>query len=188
MRDVLVALTAVGSLAGGARVPAQVPDRANVSGEVAFDGEATLGDFTGRSTALSGRIDGASSIAGVRGWVEFPVRSLASGNGKRDRDMYKSLEVDAHPTIRFDLMGVGVGMADGDSTPVTLRGAFTIRGVSLERPVSGWIWQGPRGNVQFRGRTPLNLRDFGIGGLSKMLGLLKMGETVIVRVDLTFSR
>ncbi len=167
---------------------AQVLNRGNVSGEVAFDAHATLGDFTGRSTAVSGRLDGAPSIQGVQGWVEFPARSLDSGNGKRDRDMLKSLEVDEHPLIRFELIAVAVGMSDGDSTPVTLRGSLAIKGVSREHPFTGWIWRRANGNVRFRGQSPVDLRQHEVGGLSKMLGLLKMDPFITLRVDLTFSR
>lgn len=167
---------------------AQVLDRGNVAGEVAFDAHATLGDFTGRSTAVTGRLHGAARLEDVKGWVEFPARSLDTGNGKRDRDMYTSLEADDHPVIRFELGGVGAGMPDGDSIPVTLRGGLTIRGVNHERAFTGWVWRRPNGNVRFRGRAPIDLQDYQVGGLSKMLGLLKMDRQIVIRVDLTFSR
>jgi polyisoprenoid-binding protein YceI len=167
------------SAATDTALSAQVPNRGNVSGEVAFDGHATLGDFTGRSTAVSGRLDGAPSMQGVQGWVEFPARSLDSGNGKRDRDMLKSLEVDEHPLIRFELIAVAVGMSDG---------SLAIKGVSREHPFTGWIWRRANGNVRFKGQSPVDLRQHEVGGLSKMLGLLKMDPFITLRVDLTFSR
>lgn len=164
-----------------------VPSLPNVSGELAFDASATLGDFTGRTAMLSGRLVGATSLGDVRGWVEAPARSLMTGNDKRDRDMYKSLAVEEHPTIRFELDAVAPGGMDGDSIPVTLRGRFTIHGITKTHAVPGWVWLGDR-SVRFRGRLPMNVKDYEIGGLSKMLGLLKMDEQVVVRIDVTFSR
>jgi hypothetical protein len=38
-----------------------------------------------------------------------------------------------------------------------------------------------------RSDFPLNLKDYRIGGLSKMLGMLKMSEEIEVHVDLTFA-
>jgi hypothetical protein len=38
-----------------------------------------------------------------------------------------------------------------------------------------------------RGATPLNLKDYKIGGLSKGLGLFKMHEEIVVHVDLVFA-
>jgi hypothetical protein len=34
---------------------------------------------------------------------------------------------------------------------------------------------------------PLNLKDYQIGGLSKMLGVLKMQEEIVVRIDVMFA-
>jgi hypothetical protein len=38
-----------------------------------------------------------------------------------------------------------------------------------------------------RGETPLNLKDYKIGGLTKALGMLKMYEQIVIHVDLTFG-
>ena len=45
---------------------------------------------------------------------------------------------------------------------------------------------GPDG-LRVRGTTPLNLKDYKIGGLIKMLGMLKMHEEIVVHVDLVFA-
>jgi polyisoprenoid-binding protein YceI len=162
-----------------------VPDRLLVTGTLAFDGEATLGDFTGTTTALAGRLVGADSLAGVRGWVTAPARTLVTGNDRRDRDMYKSLEVETHRLLRFDLDAVVPGRVDGDSTAVTLRGRFTLHGVTREVAIPGWAWLAPT-ETRFRGRVPVNLTDYGVGGLTKLLGTLRMQEDIVVRIDLVF--
>jgi polyisoprenoid-binding protein YceI len=158
-----------------------------VRGELAFDGKATLGDFTGTTTTLTGQLIGAENVESVRGWVEAPAASLRTGNGRRDRDMFSSLETDRFPTLRFDLDAVALGPRAGDSTRVTLRGRFTIHGVTREAAVPGWLWLTP-GSTRFRGRLPMNLKDHRIGGLSKMLGVLRMQEEIVVRIDVTFLR
>ena len=156
------------------------------SGRLSFDGKATLGDFTGVTMSVTGELVGAATIEGVRGWVEAPARTLVTGNGRRDRDMYASLEVDRYPTLRFDLDDLAVGTASGDSVPATLRGRFTLHGVTRPHAVPGWIWLGER-RARFSGRLPMNLRDYQIGGLSKMLGVLKMDEEIVVKIDVTFG-
>ncbi len=162
-----------------------IPELGTVRGELAFDGRGTPGAFTGRTTRVRGRLAGAPSMEGVRGWVEAEAASLQTGSGRRDRDMQKSLEVDRFPTLRFDLDAVGAGTAVGDSVPVTLRGRFTIHGVTRETAVRGWAVVRP-GSVAFRGRTPLDLSDYDIRGLSKALGLLRMQKDIVVRMDLVF--
>lgn len=163
-----------------------VPDLPLSVGVVAFDGSGTLGAFTGTTRSVRGQLHGGLGLEAVRGWVEADAATLETGSGRRDRDMRSSLEVDEFPTLRFDLDAVGAGEAVGDSTPVALRGRFTIRGVSRETAVRGWVWQTPAG-IRFRGATPLNLKEYGIGGLSKFFGTLRMNEDVVIRVDITFA-
>src|SRR5262249_31618830 len=90
---------------------------------------ANVGDFTGTTTTLQGELTGSDDLSGVRGWVEAPVNTLATGNGKRDRDLNRSMESDKYPTIRFELTGVSPDHASGDTVQVELQGAFQIHGV-----------------------------------------------------------
>jgi polyisoprenoid-binding protein YceI len=174
------------TLALAAPLSAQaVPDLPLQAGELAFDGRGTLGGFTGTTASVRGALVGGADLEAVRGWVEADAASLDTGNGRRDKDMRSSLEVERFPVIRFELAAVGAGTADADSIPVTLRGTFTIHGVQREQAVTGWVWRTAR-TIRFRGRTPMNLKDYEIGGLSKLFGTLKMNEEIVVRMDVTF--
>lgn len=164
-----------------------VADGLLARGTLAFDANATLGAFTGTTTTMSGQLTGAPTLAAARGWVEAPSKSLTTNNGHRDRDMAGSLEIDKYPTIRFDLDGVTPGEQHGDSTAVTLAGSFTIHGQKRAVRVPGWVWLTAT-STRFRGALPINVKDYGVGGLSKMLGMLKMKETIMVRIEVMFER
>jgi hypothetical protein len=69
---------------------------------------------------------------------------------------------------------------------VTLLGRFRIHGVERGDTIAATVVLGGD-RVQVRGRTPLNLKDYRIGGLSKGLGMLRVQEEVLVRLDLTFA-
>ena len=156
-------------------------------GVLSFDGNATMGDFTGTTSTVSGQMTGGSDLSAVRGWVEAPVNTLVTGNGRRDRDLNKSMESDQFPAMRFDLSRVTPGVSRGDSTAVTLGGSFTIHGVKREVTMPATVvFQS--GAVHLRSSFPLNLTDYQIGGLSKMLGLLKMHPDIVVHVDLLFNQ
>lgn len=155
-------------------------------GTLAFDAKATLGAFTGVTTTVTGKLLGANSLTGVHGWVEAATKTLSTNNDHRDRDMASSLESDKYPTMRFDLDSVIAGEVQGDSTAVTLLGRFTLHGQARPVTLPGWVWTGARG-ARFRGAAPLNVKDYGVGGLSKMLGMLKMNEMIVVRIDVTFG-
>lgn len=153
-------------------------------GTLSFDGSATAGDFVGTTDSVRGAMTGGE-LAAVRGWVEAPITSLRTGNGRRDRDMNKSMESDKFPKMRFELLGVEPGHTRGDSLDVKLRGKFTIHGVTKEVEVPAAIVAG-KDAVGLASSFPLNLKDYKIGGLSKMLGMLKMHEMIVVHVNLTF--
>jgi polyisoprenoid-binding protein YceI len=163
-----------------------IPDGRVVSGTLSFDGHATAGDFVGTTATVSGQLSGAPDLTGVRGWVEAPVQTLKTGNGKRDKDLNKSMESEKYPVLRYELARITRITGTGDSVAVTLHGALVIHGVTHDVELPG--------TVQFRGSTarvrtdfPLNLKDYRIGGLSKLLGMLKMYEDIEVHADILFQ-
>jgi len=162
-----------------------VPDGVVREGKLSFDGRATTGNFTGSTTTLTGKLQGGK-LSQVRGWVEAPVRTLATGNQRRDRDLNKSMESGKYPAIRFELAAVTGSGAAGDSVNLMLHGRFIIHGVTRDATVPANIAFRPEG-IRVRGATKLNLKDYKIGGLSKALGILKMQEEIVIHVDLLFG-
>ena len=162
-----------------------IPDGLVREGKLSFDGRATTGGFTGSTTTLTGRLQGGQ-LSQVRGWVEAPVRTLVTGNKRRDRDLNKSMESDKYPTIRFELMGVTATGAAGDSVNLVLHGRFILHGVTRDATVPASVAFHPEG-IRVRAATPLNLKDYRIGGLSKALGMLRMEEEIVIHVDLLFG-
>ena len=74
-----------GSLLAGARwrrsFDGALPAARVATGTLSFDGHATVGDFTGTTTEVTGEMSGASGLADVRGWVEAPVRRSRPATG-----------------------------------------------------------------------------------------------------------
>ena len=182
---VLLLSLAWAPLAAQAPVERIIPDGTVRQGTLSFDGRATTGDFRGRTTSVTGEMHGGG-LSEVRGWVEAPVRTLGTGNQRRDRDLNKSMESGKYPTIRFELTGVAAPETTGDSVNVVLHGRFIIHGVTREATVPASVVFHSEG-IRVRGETPLNLKDYKIGGLSKALGMLKMDEKILVHVDLLFG-
>ncbi len=162
-----------------------IPTARLVRGTLSFDGHSTVGDFVGTTDSVRADLKGGLDLAAVRGWVEARAATLHTGSGRRDRDLRKSMEVDTFPTMRFDLAGVRPGDAQGDSVAVTLHGQLTIHGITREVDVPARVWVGSD-TIRVRSDFPLDLKDHRIGGLSKMLGVLKMQEHIEVHVDLVF--
>ncbi len=186
LRTGVLAAAALFAVAGPAAPQTQWPTAPLREGTLAFDARATVGDFTGTTTTLTGRMTGGPALADVRGWVEAPVRTLVTGNDRRDRDLNQSMESDRHPTMRFELEGVTVVRRENDSTLVTLAGRLTLHGVTRNVTLPARVV--PEGAaVRVRTEFPLDVRDHGIGGLTRAFGLLRMQPVITVRVDVVFE-
>jgi polyisoprenoid-binding protein YceI len=172
--------------AGSAQTAAgrPIPAAKTAEGSLSFDGRANVGDFTGTTTTLSGEMSGGADLSAVRGWVESPVATLKTGKDRRDRDLLKSMEADKYPTLRFDLDAVA-GQNTGDSVPVTLKGRLSIHGIARAVELPGSVVLSAD-HARVHSDFPLNLKDYKIGGLSKMMGMLRMYEDIKVHVDVTF--
>ncbi|MES2306698.1 MAG: YceI family protein [Gemmatimonadota bacterium] len=182
----LCSVLVIGGVPQSSAIAQGYPAATALRGSLSFDAKATLGAFTGTTTTLKGEMSSTDGLARVRGWVEAPAKTLSSQNGKRDRDTWSSLEVEKYPALRFQLDSVAPGELHGDSTSVVLMGHFTLHGQTRSARLPGWVWR--QGSIiRFKGATPVNVKDYGIGGLTKALGMLRMNENIIVRVDVTFG-
>lgn len=124
------------------------------------------------------------TLTEVRGWVEAPVRTLKTGNGRRDRDLVKTMEADIYPNIRFVLEGIEASNASGDSLPVVLSGRFYIHGVSRLEKFPAVIHRTPEGS-RLTATFPMNLKNYSITNLTRFL-VLKMNPDIVVHVDIVF--
>jgi len=179
---IVLSLTA----SGQAQAPNPIPSGEVSRGTLSFDGHATVGDFVGTTDSVSGRMTGGADLSAVRGWAEAPVRTLKTGDKRRDKDLNRSMESDKYPNIRFELERISPRQGKADGIPVVLHGTLLIHGVSRKVELPAFIgFQANQARV--RSDFPLNLKDYRIGGLSKLLGMLKMSETIEVHVDLLFG-
>ncbi len=185
-RFLLAALTLLGAGELHAQAPRLIPDGTVREGTLSFDGRATTGAFTGTTATVRGQMSGGGSLSEVRGWVDAPVSTLVTGNDHRDKDLNKSLASDLYPTIRFDLTGVMPGVERGDTVDVVLQGRFSIHGVTREASIPATVVTQPDA-IRVRADAPLSLKDYQVEGLSKMMGMLKMYDRIVVHLDLRFA-
>ena len=166
-----------------------IPEAVLEAGMLSFLGHATVGDFVGTTASVTGTITGGGDYSTTHGWVEAPVTSLVTGNDRRDRDLRSSMEVDRYPRLRFELNGATLAApawSPGvDSTTLLLHGTLLIHGVSRRVDIPATAVRSAD-TTRIRCHFPLDLADYGIGGLTKMLGLLRMQRMIEVRVDLRF--
>ena len=180
----------VGPPPGMPTQPTSVPAATLREGTLSFDGHATTGDFVGRTDRVTGAVLVSAGYDAVRGWVEAPVATLRTGNGLRDRDLRKTMQVETYPAMRYDLSGATVQAETGDSARLLLHGTLRLHGVS--RPVDVPVTLTRSGGETARvahvvGSFPVNVTDYEVRGLTKAFGMLRMQERIEVHLDLVFA-
>jgi polyisoprenoid-binding protein YceI len=160
------------------------PDAELRRGTLSFDGKSSLGDFTGLTSSVRGHMSGAASLADVRGWVDAPVKTLKTGNDRRDRDLIKTMEAAIYPTIRFELLDVVPEWERGDSAGIALKGNFLIHGVTRAETVKAIVARSAEG-IHLTASLPMNLHDYKINKLTRFL-VFKMNPDIVVHIDVTF--
>jgi polyisoprenoid-binding protein YceI len=148
-----------------------VPSAKLVSADIWFDAKASVADFQGRATVVTGTLE----------WVEVRWADIDTKNGTRNRHMLKTVDAEHFPTIRFDLTGT-----TADTGQVRLKGTLTLHGVSqpVERPVVIHAWPD---SAAVAADFPVDMRDYGIKPPVKFV-IARMGPVVQVHVRLVFQK
>lgn len=120
----------------GSRTSLAQPSFVTKDGYVEFQSSVPLHSFTGKSDLLNGRISLADST------VDFYVdlSTLKTGNGKRDKDMRKTLNTKEYPFAEF--FGKLTTPFDPSSSAeqvVSVAGTFSIHGITRDLEVSGTL-------------------------------------------------
>lgn len=128
------------------------------SGSAEFTSDVPLHSFTGRSDHLTGLIDPKENL------IDFylDLNTLKTGIGKRDRDMYSTLNADDHPFAEFTGSLDSVALpAAGEEIQVTATGEFTINDISKTMSVHGTLTDTEEG-LRLKATFPVLLSDFDI--------------------------
>lgn len=164
------------------------PTRYEVAPQSRFwiDGTSTVGAYTCEAEGVSGYGllgDGRELAAEV----VVPVRAFDCGSGPQNRDFYRALRADAHPTIRFELERADVLDAEvRPGAPVRVRATGTLRIAGTARSVT-LVATGRHlsdGRVALQGSQNLRMSDFGIEPPSHALGLIRAHDAIVARFDL----
>lgn len=128
------------------------------SGHAEFTSRVPLHTFTGESEHLVGMIDFQESM------IDFylDLNTLETGIGRRDRDMFRTLDVDNYPFAEFT--GTLETPFDEETSGrqfVEASGEFTVHGVTRSVSIEGHMeWQGD--HLRLEAEWVLLLDDYNI--------------------------
>lgn len=146
-------------------------------GYVEFTSSVPLHSFKGSSNHLNGLIDLDENL------VDFYIdlQTLDTGNGKRDRDMYSTLNVEEHPFAEFTgSLTSSFNPEASEEQEVTVSGDFSIHGVTQAVDISGTL-QNVENGLLLNASWILNLDDYQI----EPPGILfyKVDEEIEVKIE-----
>ncbi|HUO65482.1 MAG TPA: YceI family protein, partial [Terriglobales bacterium] len=134
---------------------------------VSFDAGFPPGDFSGFGRDLTGEFEANASDLGqgVSGRLTVQVNTISTGSDGRDKEMYKALSADRHPTIYFVIQTVEapsfpLGVAEHTDTLLTIQGRLSIAGVERVKRFSGRV-RFKEGRLWVRGESRFKMSDFG---------------------------
>jgi len=98
------------------------------------------------------------------------------------------MEVAKYPTMRFELAGVTVESptAASDTVTGTLRGSLTLHGVTRDVTIPATLIR-EADTVDVSGAFPVDLGDYKVGGLTRLLGTLRVQRKIAVRFNVRFE-
>ncbi len=148
------------------------------SGTVEFLSRVPLHSFTGTSERLVGQIALTDST------LDFYVdlETLDTGNGKRDKDMRRTLETKDFPFAEFFGKLTSPFDPDGGVQAATARGTFTIHGVGNDIQVTGTLEPTTEGLV-LRAEWEIRLEDYNI--VPPSLLFIKVDQVQLVNIQIT---
>jgi polyisoprenoid-binding protein YceI len=159
---------------------------------VSFDAVFPPADFSGFGRDLSGEFeaDAADLTQGVSGRLTVQVSGISTGNEGRDKEMWKSLAADRHPTMYFVIQTIDApsfppGVSEHTDTLLTIQGRLSIAGVERVKRFSGRV-RLKQGRLWVRGESRFKMSDFGIKPPQHLLLWVK--DEVGVGFDLLLDR
>jgi polyisoprenoid-binding protein YceI len=161
------------------------------SGTASVSGTSTLHDWTVKGTTVSGAMQCSGpwtaappTIASIQ--LSIPADSLKSTEGSgMDDTMYDALNLKASPLITFALTHADLKSPPSKDDPTyhyDAVGQLTIAGTARAVNLTLDLAPGDGGTLTIVTETPLKMTDFGMKPPTAMMGMIKSGNDVTVKV------
>jgi hypothetical protein len=143
-----------------------------------------LGDSSAPAPADAAALEALIRASGVHGAeLTVPVKTLHSGKDGLDKNMWKALQADAHPDIRFHLTRYTVTGNAGDTLRIRGEGTLEIAGTQKPDTLEARAWRAAEG-VWLQGRDDLRMTSFGVKPPTMMMGTMRVHDPVTVQYRL----
>ena len=144
-----------------------------------IDGTSTLHDWTVTANTMDGKLV-AEGTAPKEIDFEVLVADIKSERGATmDKKTHNALKMEDHPKVTFKLKEV-----KGSSSMV---GTLNIAGYEKEVEIETEMTNAS-GQLKIKGEKPIKLQDYDMEPPSAMFGQIVVGDDVVVKFDLVFTK
>lgn len=129
-------------------------------------------------------VEAAAKVQAVT--LSLPVTTLKSGKGGLDKNTYKALNAEQHPTITFRMTSYSA-VPSASAARATVKGLLTVNGVEKEVTLDATITGDAKSGLKAIGTTKFLMTDFGVKPVTALLGTIRTGNEVTIEFALTGS-
>ena len=165
----------------------------NKSAKVTVNGKSNVHDWEMTSTGIESqgafKFNSKNELTGLTAF-NFTVlaKSLKSGKSSMDGRTYKSLKADEFPKISYKLTFAEVTMVQANKYSIQTTGLLTIAGKTQSISMKVMALVNADQSISCQGTEKLMLTDYGIQPPSFMLGAMKVGNDLIIKFDLSYTK
>lgn len=156
--------------------------------KISIHGTSTLHDWESIVNQVTGEFvlnnDQIESLV-----LNIPVLSIKSKDEEKlmDKKTYEALKSNKNPVITFKLTQPAKPVISDSGAEVTLTGDLTIAGVTKRITFKSTGEKNGSSSYTFNGIIPLKMSDFKIDPPTALLGVIKTGDQINIKFNLTVS-
>lgn len=157
---------------------------------IRVDGSSNIHDWHAASSELTATIQVASPVA-PGSHVEsvtltLPVKSLKSGKGGLDKNLYKALNAEKNPNITF-VMKTYQATPSGEVYAAVITGLLTVNGVEKEVKADATMSADGKDGLRAVGTASMKMTDFAVKPVTALMGTIRTRDAITVKFDLAGS-
>jgi len=158
----------------------------NSKSTMTIDGSSNVHDWQENVETINGNmnalIEGTQLQSIQTLTLSIPVNSIKSGKSTMDKNTYKAMNADVHPTISYRLKSAAI-----NGNKATLEGTLTINGVAKVVKFTADCTANASG-IALKGSYSFLMTDFKIDPPVAMMGAMKTGNDVKLNFNVLFSK
>lgn len=166
-------------------VNAQITKTNTFCSKITIMGTSTIHDWESKTEQITGEfvMSNTSEIQSLT--MKIPVVSIKSGEKLMDKKTYEAFKSDKFPVITFLLTEPTTPIVTNSDVQVTLTGNLIVSGVTKKITFKSTGKKTAAGGYQLTGSIPLKMTDFKIKPPTALLGTIRSGDAITIKLDIT---